>query len=84
MFGMRVPVPVWFAAVAFALLLTAPEIGSSAARMSAVAVAPCHSPANPANDLTYWQAYRAASRQWSSAKINPDYAAGAGPLPVLR
>ena len=84
MSGMRVPVPVWFAAVAFTVLLIEPEIGSSAPRTTAIPVAPCHSDTTPTNDLTYWQAYRTASHHWSSAKAEAGYATGVNPLPVLR
>lgn len=84
MSGLRVPVPVWFAAVAFTVLLIEPKIGSSAPRTTAVPIAPCPSAATSTNDLTYWQAYRTASRQWSSAKPDSGPAAGTNPLPVLR
>jgi len=84
MSGMRVPVPVWFAAVAFTVLLIDPQVGSSAPRLTAAPVASCDSPATQTNDLTYWQAYRTASHFWSSAKTESGYASGASPLPVLR
>ena len=84
MSGMRVPVPVWFAAVAFTVLLIEPQIGSSAPRLTAAPVAACASTATATNDLSYWQAYRTASRLWSSAKTESGYATEANPLPVLR
>jgi hypothetical protein len=84
MSGMRVPVPVWFAAVAFTVLLLDPQIGSSAPRTTAIPVAPCHSGASATNDLTYWQAYRTVSRHWTSAKTESGNAAGVNALPVLR
>ena len=68
MSGGRVPVPVWFAAAAFTMLLVEPEIGSPAAPLAcAVLAAPV--PASEAaarRDAGYWQGYRAASRQWSA------------------
>ena len=84
MSGRRIPVPVWFAALAFAVLLIEPQIGSSAPRLTAARVASCASPATQTNDLNYWQAYRTASRLWASAKTESGYATGASPLPVLR
>ena len=67
MSGVRVPVPVWFAAVAFAMLLVEPEIGSPAAPLaSAVLAAPCAGQGVAQRDAGYWQGYRAASRQWSA------------------
>ena len=84
MSSMRVPVPVWFAAVGFTVLLLDPKIGSSAAQTTAIPVAPCHSATTATNDLTYWQAYRTVSRHWASAKPESGNAAGVSPLPVLR
>ena len=84
MSGMRLPVPVWFAAVAFTALLIEPQNGSSAPRTTPVPVGPCLSGSAPTNDLTYWQAYRTASRHWSSARTEAGYAPAVNSLPVLR
>jgi len=64
MSGIRVPVPVWFAAAAFALLLINPELGSANAH-TAAGLMPCHAPADTMQEASYWQGYRAASRYWS-------------------
>jgi hypothetical protein len=66
MFSLPIPMPVFFAAVAFTLLLVEPEIGSSASHI----VTPCAAVASPGAqpDAGLWLGYRAASRQWAAAK----------------
>jgi hypothetical protein len=69
MLGVRVPVPVWFAAAAFSLLLLNPEPGSANAFLAA-SLKPCHADVDAMHDAAYWQGYRAASRQWSQSNSN--------------
>jgi hypothetical protein len=75
---------VWFAAVAFTLLLVEPEIGSSDSQIvkgsvESVPVAECiaRTEANAAS----WYAYRAASRQEPGSMPDPKRAAVA-PVPL--
>ena len=66
MFSLPIPMPVFFAAVAFALLLIEPEIGSSASHI----VTPCTSASESRiqPDAGLWLGYRAANRQWTAAR----------------
>jgi len=66
MSSVRIPIPVYFAAVAFTLLLVEPEIGSTASHIAT----PCQpvADASAKQDAALWYGYRVASRQWDAAK----------------
>ena len=84
MSGVRVPVPVWFAAVAFTLLLVEPEIGSSDSQIvkSSVQSAPmAEYIAHTEADAASWYAYRAASRREAGSMPDPKRAA-VTPVPL--
>jgi hypothetical protein len=69
MSSVRIPIPVFFAAVAFTLLLVEPEIGSTASHIAT----PCQPAASKTaeQDAALWYGYRVASRQWDAAKRAP-------------
>jgi len=78
--SVRIPMPVYFAAVAFTLLLIEPELGSSASYMAMPYASASISPMQP--DTGQWLGHRAASRQWRAAK--PASLDGAGAPSPLR
>jgi hypothetical protein len=66
MSSVRIPIPVYFAAVAFTLLMVEPEIGSTASHIET----PCQPAAGMTapQDSALWYGYRVASRQWDATK----------------
>ncbi len=82
--SVRVPVPVWFAAAAFTLLLLEPQVGSSNTRLCGIKAEQPSSATRVATDsnTALWYAYRAASRSEVGTLPGSKPAFAAPPVPL--